>query len=182
MSKSKGNVVDPLKLTSQYGVDALRAALVFETTPGADLNISDDKVRGMRNFINKIWNIARFLYPAPASQTPDIPSHEPNTHTMSDEAIAESLARLMGELSALQQSYNKNMDAFEFSAAFVSLHEFVWHRFADVYIEELKQPIRTHNDEVKKKMQEIFQSCLEMLEPFIPYVVTAIHMQSEVAG
>ena len=61
MSKSKGNVIDPLLLMDKYGTDALRAALIFGTKEGGDVSLSEDKVKGMRNFANKIWNIGRFL-------------------------------------------------------------------------------------------------------------------------
>lgn len=62
MSKSKGNVIDPLKVTSQYGTDALRLALIFGTAAGSDVSLSNEKVIGMRNFVNKTWNIGRFLH------------------------------------------------------------------------------------------------------------------------
>ncbi|MEI6326673.1 MAG: valine--tRNA ligase [Candidatus Roizmanbacteria bacterium] len=170
MSKSKGNVVDPLKLTQIYGTDALRAALVFETTPGADLNVSEDKVRGMRNFINKIWNIARFL-------TMDQSSPAPTPTSVDPQATQTVLKSLHDEYAALQMAYEKNMDAFEFSSAFVSLHEFVWHRFADIYIEQLKASLRSGDAEVLGTMHRIFTGCLSMLEPFIPFVVAAIMTQ-----
>ncbi len=173
MSKSKGNVVDPLKLTQTYGTDALRAALVFETTPGADLSVSEDKVRGMRNFVNKIWNIGRFL----TMDQGFLPADQGVRGSIDANETKKSLASLVDEHTALQSTYEKNMDAFEFSAAFVSLHEFVWHRFADVYIEQLKMSLRSGDTEVIGTMRHIFVSCLDMLEPFIPFVVAAIKTQ-----
>lgn len=173
MSKSKGNVVDPLKLTQAYGTDALRAALVFETTPGADLSVSEDKVRGMRNFVNKIWNIGRFLTMDQGSPPPD----QTAPVTIDATETKKALKSLHDEYKVLQSSYEKNMDAFEFSAAFVSLHEFVWHRFADIYIEQLKASLRSGDVEVLGTMHHVFLGCLDMLEPFIPFVVAAIKTQ-----
>jgi valyl-tRNA synthetase len=89
----------------------------------------------------------------------------------------KTLKSLHDEYKLLQSSYEKNMDAFEFSAAFVSLHEFVWHRFADLYIEQLKSSLRSGDVEVLDTMHHVFLGCLDMLEPFTPFVVAAIKTQ-----
>jgi len=167
MSKSKGNVVDPLKLTVQYGTDALRSALVFGTTPGADLNVSDEKVRGMRNFINKLWNIGRFIKSLDdqASQTTNIEKKED---------VAPIIAKLDEEFETLKKNYEKNFNNFEFSQAIVDLHEFTWHRFADHYIEALKSAAKSEDKTIRTKLEKIYLETVEMLSPYMPFVTEAI--------
>ncbi|MFO0703103.1 MAG: valine--tRNA ligase [Patescibacteria group bacterium] len=170
MSKSKGNVVDPLKLTKMYGSDALRAALVFGTTPGADLNVSDEKVRGMRNFINKIWNIGRFL------QSLELPSplHQQDIEVNID--VESVTIELKKEFATLKESYHKNIEKFEFSQALVDLHEFTWHRFADHYIETLKSDAKKSDSSSRELLKNIYRELVEMLSPYIPFVTEAINI------
>lgn len=194
MSKSKGNVVDPLKLTAQYGTDALRGALVFGTTPGADLSISDEKVRGMRNFINKLWNIGRFIknlenpqlvspdssqtFSQSPKSTEKIYNATPPRHSDPPDgggrSITDILQDLDSEYSTLKLSYEKNMKNFEFSQALVDLHEFTWHRFADHYIEELKDTAKSGNKVIVTKLGVIYLDAVKMLSPYLPFVCEAI--------
>ncbi len=175
MSKSKGNVIDPMKLTSQYGTDALRGALVFSTTPGADLNISEEKVRGMRNFINKLWNIGRFIKsledPQPLSTNS---THPPSQPPQTPQNISHTLIELGSEFTTLQNNYHKNLTHFEFSQALVDLHEFTWHRFADYYIEELKDAAKSGDKDVVSKLEAIYLDTVKMLSPYLPFVTEAI--------
>lgn len=167
MSKSKGNVIDPLKLTGQYGTDALRLALIFGTAAGADVNISSEKVVGMRNFVNKVWNIGRFITlmtepieGAPLNQKPA------DAHTLCE--------KMRKELEKLSQTYTKHMNAFEYAHALNALYEFIWHRFADVYIEKLKNDARAGNTAVQQALSETYTTCITMLAPFAPFVCEAV--------
>ncbi|MEI7653317.1 MAG: class I tRNA ligase family protein [bacterium] len=171
MSKSKGNVIDPLKLTEKYGTDALRMALVYSTTAGNDTNLSEDKVLGMRNFVNKLWNMGRFLqlmsHPDPAAPA----EAPPDTSPKSD------LDALLEEHAKLVSSYHSNMAKHEYSQVLVDLYEFIWHRFADIYIEKLKNHAKSGNQTVQVVLTEVYLSGITMLAPFAPFVCEAIQTQ-----
>lgn len=170
MSKSKGNVIDPLKLTEKYGTDALRMALVFGTTAGNDTNLSEDKVLGMRNFVNKLWNMGRFL-DMMTHPDPSIREEVPDSSPQSDlDALLEEHARIV-------TSYRANMAKHEYSQVLIDLHEFIWHRFADIYIEKLKNHAKSGNESVRTVLTEVYLSGIAMLAPFAPFVCEAIQTQ-----
>lgn len=185
MSKSKGNVIDPLKVTSQYGTDALRLALVFGTTGGGDVSLSDEKVIGMRNFVNKVWNIGRFI--KGFSSTEHWVQSTPHDNVALRQAQGDTvlkqlsekdreviLKELEKELKELRKKYHRHMRDFEFSHTLVGLHEFIWHRFADIYIEQLKDSAKSGDKKVQESMSDVYLACIEMLYPFAPFVCEAI--------
>jgi valyl-tRNA synthetase len=160
MSKSKGNVINPLTVADQYGADAVRMALVFNTTPGNDQNLGEDKIRGMRNFTNKIWNIARFVI----DFKPD--SYETGiTKTLQaeDKVILE-------ELKKTQEKVTKSLENFRFSEAAQTLYQFIWHQFADIYIEKAK----SRRAETQAILEHVLKVSMELLHPFMPYVTEEI--------
>ena len=167
MSKSKGNVINPIDLIETYGADAFRASLVFGASLGGKIVLSDDKVRAMRNFANKLWNIGRLLK-----------MYELNTLQVTSNKVQDSDKKTLQELSKeiiiLKNKYIKDMDSFKFSKAFDSLYEFVWHRFADYYLEELKNPIREANNVVLIELKRAYDQCLLLLHPFVPFVTEAL--------
>lgn len=173
MSKSKGNVIDPLLMVDRYGADAFRSALIFEVKEGADISLSEDRIRGMRNFANKIWNIGRFLeMNRPASLRA----------AAGDEATPAGSPRsarddLMQEFETLKKEYHKQMKAYKFSAAFGLVYEFVWHRFADYYIETLKQDLKDGNMSTYKALESVYLDSLKLLHPFTPFVTDAVYKQ-----
>jgi valyl-tRNA synthetase len=166
MSKSKGNVINPLKFVDQYGADALRAALVFQSAPGGDVNFSDEKAKGMRNYANKIWNIGRFIYLMKEEAGGDT-----SRITKKDEA---TLSELEKEFAMLKIKGMKDMEKFEFSRVFDDLYEFVWHRFADYFIEQLKAAARSGNIKVLEKLESVYAEILILLHPFMPFVTEAV--------
>jgi valyl-tRNA synthetase len=170
MSKSKGNVIDPLKLTEKYGTDALRMALVFGTTAGNDTNLSEDKVLGMRNFVNKLWNMGRFLHMM------NHPDHSMMTEMPTDSPQSD-INQLVEEHTKIVASYQANMTKHEYSQVLIDLHEFIWHRFADVYIEKLKNYAKSGNESVRTVLTEVYLSSILMLTPFAPFVCEAIQTQ-----
>jgi valyl-tRNA synthetase len=119
MSKSKGNVIDPLQLTEQFGTDALRIALVIGNTPGTSLALATDKIKGYKNFANKLWNIARFV--------------------LSQENKGELAPELTQEFDALAKDITIDMENYRFYLAAEKIYHYVWHRFADEIIEESKK-------------------------------------------
>ncbi len=165
MSKSKGNVVNPLTLTDKYGTDALRLALVIGNTPGTDLALREDKVKGYKNFANKIWNITRFVL----ENTKDWDGTKP-------ENISENDTKNLNELNELVADITKDMDNYRFYLGAEKLYHYVWHTFADKIIEESKESLK--NEDTKKSTQytlrQILETSLKLLHPFMPFVTEEI--------
>lgn len=165
MSKSKGNVVNPLTLTDKYGTDALRLALVIGNTPGTDLALREDKVKGYKNFANKIWNITRFVL----ENTKDWNGTKP-------ESISENDTKNLNELNELVVDITKDMDNYRFYLGAEKLYHYVWHTFADKIIEESKESLK--NEDTKKSTQyalrQILETSLKLLHPFMPFVTEEI--------
>ncbi|MBI2065692.1 MAG: valine--tRNA ligase [Candidatus Zambryskibacteria bacterium] len=149
MSKSKGNVVDPLALTKKYGTDALRMTLVVGNTPGTDLSLREDKIKGYKNFANKLWNIARYA--------------------ISQEKLGEIDAKLKEEFDALTKDVTNDMDNYRFYLAAEKIYAYVWHRFADEIIEESKK-----NKTLLPTTYYLLQGCLKLLHPFMPFITEEI--------
>ncbi len=173
MSKSKGNVINPIDLVNKYGADAFRASLIFGVAQGGKVILSEDKVRGMRNFINKIWNIGRFL-DLNSKNKNSTPSPCHSEKERSDDEESPILKKLQKEFSVEKKQYLKYMDNYQFSKALELIYEFIWHRFADFYIEELKDEIRNGNIMILKKIKEVYLGNLIFLHPFAPFVTEAM--------
>ncbi len=165
MSKSKGNVIDPLLMVDQYGADALRAALVFGTKEGGDVVLSEDKIVGMRNFGNKIWNIGRFI---------EMNMQVENPKEKLSENAKKEIKLLEKEFSQLEKAYHKHFEKHEFAKAFDETYEFLWHRFADYYIEQLKEEMKNGSMETSEKLKGIYLQTLKMLHPYMPFVTEAV--------
>ncbi|OGZ01591.1 MAG: valine--tRNA ligase [Candidatus Liptonbacteria bacterium RIFCSPLOWO2_01_FULL_56_20] len=129
MSKSKGNVIDPLGVADTYGTDAVRMALVAGNTPGKDTAISEDKIRAYRNFATKVWNIARFiLMHKPGRAVKPVLSAADRTHIAHAQKVKSQVA--------------KHIEKFEFHLAAEKTYHYIWHTFADKIIEEYKPRLR----------------------------------------
>jgi len=163
MSKSKGNGVDPLEVIGQYGADAVRLSLLMGSTPGNDARYSDEKVESKRNFINKLWNISRFILLATEEKF-YVTSYQavPAVKTLADEWILNNLATTVRAVTA-------HLENFNFSLAAEELNEFTWDRLADWYLEIAK---------VEKNKEEILiyvlKNLLILWHPFIPFVTEKI--------
>ena len=164
MSKTRGNVRDPLDAIDQYGTDALRFALTTGTTPGNDTRFSDDRLEAARNFANKLWNVGRFVIGATEGQegmegwyaTP------PREHRQD---------RWM--LSRAQQTavrVNDLIAEFQIGEAERVLHEFIWSDFADWYIELAKVRMRSGDDQPRRVLAHVLERVLRLLHPFMPFV------------
>ncbi|MEK7510944.1 MAG: valine--tRNA ligase [Patescibacteria group bacterium] len=164
MSKSKGNVINPLTLTEKYGTDALRMALVVGNTPGTDLSLREDKVKGYKHFANKLWNIARFVLET--SEGADLNA----TKTEADEI-------LIAELSALAKDVTNDIENYRVYLAAEKLYHYTWHRLADELIEESK-PILAGMDDAaasrKATLRQLLTTLLPLLHPFMPFVTEEI--------
>ena len=168
MSKSKGNVRNPLDVIERFGTDALRYALVTGSTPGNDMRLSEEKLEGARNFANKLWNAARYVLSTvePPATPPDA-----SCRSMADRWILSRLNRVVADVSGL-------LGDFEFSEAGRVLYEFVWSEFCDWYIEiskiQLRSGVNEQHDATRWVLHHVLDGILKLLHPFMPYVTEAI--------
>ncbi len=173
MSKSLGNIIDPLTMSEKYGADATRLSLIMGTAPGNDTKLSEDKVRGFRNFSTKIWNIGRFLL-----LSRDM-GH--GTWDMGKPKFTDADKKKIKEVQVLKKKVEKNIESFKFHDAAYDLYHYLWHTFADKIIEEAKPRLQSNDTEDRAAalamLTEIFTACLKMLHPFMPFVTEAMYEQ-----
>ena len=160
ISKSKGNVIDPLEMSAKYGADALRVAIVWGALVENDISLSEDNVRGQRNFANKIWNIARFTFLEPKGGK--------SKKNEDDRMILKELKNTIKKVTRLLDKYRINEAAEE-------IYEFVWHKFADVYIEKVKG----RRIESQKTLEFVLCQSLKLLHPFMPYVTETVWQEGK---
>lgn len=170
MSKSLGNVIDPLDTIKKYGADATRLSLVLGNTPGNDLRLSEEKVAGFRNFVNKLWNMSRFMLLN--IENPKINIEPPETKTLADKWILSRLNQLVAEVANGLEKYN-------LSYAGEQLRDFTWGEAADWYLEIAKvesASARTSADKGQKSeiLNYILNTLLKLWHPFMPFVTEAI--------
>jgi valyl-tRNA synthetase len=177
MSKSKGNVVDPMEFVEKYGADALRMSLMFGVKSGGKIIFSEDKVRGMRNFANKIWNVARFV----KGEGDVIARSEVTKQSGKDRhaslAMTEQDKWILEELRKTVEIVTKSLEKYEFNIASEEIYEFVWHKFADVYIEEAKE----RKEDAQPVLNYVLITSLKLLHPFMPFVTEAVWKEIGVA-
>ncbi len=163
MSKSLGNTIDPLDMIKKYGTDATRLSLVIGSTPGNDMNLSEDKVAGYRNFANKLWNISRYII---TNYELTITNKEINQNnlTSADYWILLRMCRLIILVKV-------DLDNYRFSQAGERLREFTWDDLADWYLEASKFE---QTKEKEKILAIILNDLLKLWHPFIPFVTEAI--------
>ena len=149
MSKSLRNGIDPIDIAQKFGTDAGRMALVVGNTPGTDTNISEDKIRGYKNFANKLWNIARFVLSCETAGTVD-----------------EGFKK---EFETFAQDITRDMEAYRLHLAAEKIYAFIWHRFADEIIEESKK-----RDDRGATLFYLLRQSLTLLHPFMPFVTEEI--------
>ncbi len=177
MSKSKGNVIEPLSVAEKYGADALRLSFILGNSPGNNLNLDERKIAGFRNFINKLWNISRFI----SGQTKvkkQNPLHRiyegtkkiPRAKTVADQWI---LSRLDETIDFVTQK----IEQCNFSLAGEHLYDFTWHDLADWYLEISK--VQINDLALKQNTQQILlyslDRILKLWHPFIPFVTEQIY-------
>lgn len=168
MSKSLGNIIDPVIMAEKYGADAVRMSLIIGTGPGNDSKMSEDKIRAYKNFANKIWNATRFVL----SSMPESGTPQDSTATEAqDLAILKRLDEVVAEI-------NTDMDNYRFYLAGEKLYHYFWHEFADIIIEESKAILAGPHAQAKASRQAtlhtVLTTCLKLLHPFMPFVTEAI--------
>ncbi|MDO8341361.1 MAG: valine--tRNA ligase, partial [Candidatus Woesebacteria bacterium] len=166
MSKSKGNVISPIDLIDKYGADSLRMSLIYGTPAGSKVILSDEKVRAMRNFSNKIWNLGRYLQLS-FEKNKEISFEKPKSMEKEDEKIIR-------ELGTLTLSVTKSLDKYNLNTALENIYEFAWHNFADIYIEKTKERIENKNISGLYTLKHVYLTILKLLHPFAPFVTEAV--------
>ena len=174
MSKSKGNVIDPLDLVEKYSADALRFTLLSMASPGTDVKLSEDRVKGYRNFLNKLWNANNFLITNECDfkNTDQIPELKVNINKW-----------IYSELAVTTNKIIKNLEDYRFDEAAKNAYQFTWHSYCDWYL-ELSKTILFSDDEgakeeVKKVSTYAFKQILVLLHPFIPFVTEEIWLKNK---
>ncbi len=169
MSKTTGNVLDPLELTETYGTDALRFALTTGAAPGNDLRLSTDKLESSRNFANKLWNASRFV----------IGSLEDGTAARGWYELADVSHRedrwILSRLNRVVESTRHYLERFEIGEAQREVYDFLWNEFCDWYIEFAK--IRMRDDAEPSPLPtlaHVLESTLRLLHPFMPFVTEEV--------
>ncbi|MFZ5390777.1 MAG: class I tRNA ligase family protein, partial [Patescibacteria group bacterium] len=164
MSKSLGNGIDPLAMIDKYGADALRLSMIVGTTPGNDFKLYEEKIAGYRNFVNKLWNISRFILIN--LDKPQVTDMAPESKTLSDRWILSRLSRIVSLVTDKLENY-------ELSMAAESLYDFTWHDLADWYLEAAK--IEGDKD---KMLSYLLTQILKLWHPFTPFVTETLWRES----
>jgi valyl-tRNA synthetase len=165
MSKSLGNILDPLDLIPKFGTDAVRLSLVMGTTPGQDMKLSEAKIEGFRNFTNKLWNISRFILMQignDASFDLGVMNHAPTGTTLADQWI-------LSRLTEVAQSVTHKLEHYELSSAGEDLRDFTWNDLADWYLEIAK--IEKGKEAI---LAHVLKTILALWHPFMPFVTEQI--------
>ncbi len=170
-SKSLGNGIDPNELRNQWGTDALRMTLYSYSAPGRDSRVSkqtmDERAKNYRNFNNKLWNIARFIIDLKPEGAHSIkPNSKIPITWKEDKEILDKLARLKTYIT-------KSINDYKLHLAVDKLYDFIWHEFADKYIEKSK----TRRLEAQPVLEDILMACLKLLHPFAPFITEEIYQK-----
>jgi len=181
MSKSSGNVVDPLVVLDQYGTDALRFTLAIQAAQGRDITLSDERFEGYRNFANKIWNASRFVLMNLEGFDASVIKAEKLQLTLADRWMLSKFNRLVVQVT-------KDLDTYNFDKAAGGLYDFMWHEFCDWYIELAKPRLNPKNIEAAVStpekhspretaqflISETLEKTLRLLHPFMPFITEEI--------
>ena len=168
MSKSKGNVIDPLEVMDKYGTDALRFTLAAMASPGRDIKLSEERIEGYRNFANKLWNAARFILMNLDGPRTDAPVAD---RPVADRWIFSRLHRCIGEVTA-------SLETYRFDEAANTLYHFIWHEYCDWYLELAKSALADKASRqaalTRTTLIESVETLLRLLHPFMPFITEEI--------
>ncbi len=161
MSKSLGNVLDPLDIIPKYGTDAIRLSLLIGSTPGNDVRLGEEKIASYRNFTNKLWNIARFALQNKSQITND-----------TFQITSDSGRWILSQMALLIDEVTHDLDKYQFSQAGEKLRDFTWNTFADWYLEISK--FEENKKETNNILMFVLEDLLKLWHPFMPFVTETI--------
>ncbi|MBI4633180.1 MAG: valine--tRNA ligase [Deltaproteobacteria bacterium] len=169
MSKSKGNIIDPLKMMDKYGTDAFRFTLAAFTVQGRDVRMSEDKVEGYKFFVNKIWNASKF-------SLMNLEDYEESgaVFGQEDESLADRWIR--ARLNKVTAEMISALDEYRFNDAAMSIYHFIWHEFCDWYLELIKPLLYGKVGNARSRLAaqrtlfSVLKSSLKLLHPFMPFL------------
>ena len=165
MSKTKGNVIDPLKVIDQIGADALRFAVINGNGPGNDSKMSPIKLESARNFANKLWNATRFVIKS-------IPDEKINLKIIKESLTVED-RWILSRLSRTEATVDQLMTDFQFGEALSTIYDFLWNEYCDWYIELAKVRLNPENKDAGSPLPvliHVLETSLRLLHPFMPFV------------
>jgi valyl-tRNA synthetase len=166
MSKSKGNVVDPLSVMDKYGTDAFRFTLAALAAQGRDIRLAEERIEGYRNFANKIWNAARLVLSNLEGYDPALARR--GTPSVADRWIKSRLTEATAEV-------RKAIDAYRFNDAASAVYQFLWHEYCDWYLEIAKRSLYQPESPAaravtQRTLVEVLEATLRLLHPFMPFI------------
>lgn len=180
MSKTTGNVIDPIDTIESVGCDALRFSLVTGCTPGQDISLSLEKIESNRNFVNKMWNVGKYINGQVLSKLEGI---DKNSLAVSTPMTAEDLSRMqLAEKYIISKCHDvcsqvtKDLDNYDFGPAGSKMYEFVWDEFADWYIEASKTRGKdtASMEKTARVLNYIWDRSLRLMHPFMPFITETL--------
>jgi valyl-tRNA synthetase len=170
ISKSKGNVIDPLEMAKKYGSDALRMSLVWGTLVENDMSLAEDNIKGQKFFANKIWNASRFVM-----------MNLEDYKIVSRETIKDNLTSadkaILKKYEITQKNISKSIESYKLNIGAEALYSFFWHDFCDVYIEDAKKRIQTGAESkiaAQYTLDFVLKNTLKLLHPYMPFITESI--------
>ncbi len=167
MSKTKGNVIDPLSIMEAYGTDALRFTLTAMSAMGRDIRLSTDRITGYRNFANKVWNAARFVL---MNQVPGSRFQVPGSKENLSLAARWILSRLQKTVTEVRQA----LDEYRFNEVAAALYQFTWHEFCDWYLELSKISLDSKDvaeqERTRAVLATVLDTIMRLLHPVMPFI------------
>jgi len=178
MSKSKGNVIDPLVMIDKYGTDAFRFTMVAMAAQGRDVKLSEERIEGYRNFCNKIWNAARFTL-MNVGEFEAEPLKEEHLTYLPDKWVVE-------RLNLASRAVNEALEDYRFDEAAGRIYQFFWREFCDWYLELIK-PVLFGTDEAQKGrtlnvLVNVFEASMRLLHPFMPFITEEVWQSLPMRG
>ncbi len=171
MSKSKGNVIDPLHIVDEFGADAFRFTLTSFAAMGRDVKLSTDRIAGYRNFCNKLWNASRFALM-------NLEEFEPQTIDLAQLELCDADRWILTRLEQTIRQTGQALDEYKFNEAASILYAFTWHSFCDWYIELAKDDLYGDDPSAKARVQSVLFTVLEqllrLLHPIMPFITEEI--------
>ena len=170
MSKTKGNVIDPLTMMDKYGTDALRFTLAAFAAQGRDIKLSEERIEGYRNFCNKLWNASRFVLM-------NLDGYDGTYKLIPNEERPASHRWILSRLNEACREVNHALEEFKFNDAASSIYKFVWNEYCDWFLELSKPHLYGGNDrkETQNILVYVLENCLRLLHPFMPFITEEIH-------